>query len=448
MHDYTTYDFIGIGIGPFNLGLACLTAPIKELNGLFLDKAAGFDWHPGMMLQDAHLQTPFLSDLVTLADPTSSFTFLNYLKEQRRIYSFYIRENFFLLRREYNQYCQWAVSKLPNVRFQTEVHSIQYSKSDGCYLIHACCTQTGATQTYRAKRLVLGTGPNPYVPACCEPLMGHALHSSNYLARKQDLQSKESITVMGSGQSAAEVFYDLLQDIDDRDYALNWITRSPRFLPLEYTKLTLEMTSPEYVDYFYDLPADKRTRLNREQKNLYKGINGDLINAIYDLLYTKSLWADIRVKLLTNSELTDARFNHSTGRFELALRQHEQEKSYRHHTQGLILATGYHYRVPPFVEGIADRIRWDDQGWFDVHRHYTVDHDDREIFVQNAELPTHGFVTPDLGMACYRNSCIIREMTGREHYPIEDKIAFQAFAAPEENGSPKTAPHPAKSAWS
>ena len=39
-------------------------------------------------------------------------------------------------------------------------------------------------------------------------------------------------------------------------YRLNWVTRSPRFFPLEYTKLTLEMTSPEYVDYFHALPED------------------------------------------------------------------------------------------------------------------------------------------------------------------------------------------------
>jgi len=50
--------------------------------------------------------------------------------------------------------------------------------------------------------------------------------------------------------------------------------------------------------------------------------------------------------------------------------------------------------------------------------------------VQNVELHTHGFVTPDLGMACYRNAWLIKEITGVEHYPIEDKIAFQQFAVP------------------
>ena len=47
----------------------------------------------GMMLEGTHLQVPFLADLVTLADPTSPYSFLNYLKEKGRLYPFYIREN-------------------------------------------------------------------------------------------------------------------------------------------------------------------------------------------------------------------------------------------------------------------------------------------------------------------------------------------------------------------
>ena len=49
-------------------------------------------------------------------------------------------------------------------------------------------------------------------------------------------------------------------------YRLNWVTRSPRFFPLEYTKLTLEMTSPDYVDYFNALPEPVRYRLEAGQK--------------------------------------------------------------------------------------------------------------------------------------------------------------------------------------
>ncbi len=61
------YDFIGIGLGPYNLGLACLTAPVDDLDGLFLEARPDVSWHPGMMLDGTRLQTPFLADLVTLA---------------------------------------------------------------------------------------------------------------------------------------------------------------------------------------------------------------------------------------------------------------------------------------------------------------------------------------------------------------------------------------------
>ena len=425
-------DFVAVGIGPFNLGLACLTNPINELEGVFLDKNSKFDWHPGMLLQDTTLQIPFMADLVTLADPTSPFSFLNYIKKQGRMYSFYIKENFLLLRNEYNQYCQWVIGQLPNLFFNTKVTHIQYNQEDKYYVVTAQCTKTEELKIYKAKKLVLGTGTQPIVPDCCKHLKGKAIHSSSYLNHKAALQSKKSITVLGSGQSAAEIFYDLLQDIDTKGYQLNWITRSPRFFPLEYSKLTLEMTSPEYVDYFYGLPASKRDHLIKNQKHLFKGINQDLIAAIFDMIYTKQLTNAVNITLRTNSELTSAKYDEFQQEFALELHQIEQDKRYRHQTEALVLATGYAYHKPDFIEGITDQILWDDKDRYAVHRNYSIDKRAQDIFVQNAELHTHGFVTPDLGMACYRNSFIIKELTGKEYYPIEKRIAFQQFEVTEE----------------
>ena len=426
------YDFAAIGIGPFNLGLACLTTPIEGLEGIFLDKRESFDWHPGMMMENTTLQIPFLADLVTLADPTSKFSFLNYIKEQGRIYSFYIRENFLLLRKEYNQYCKWAISKLPNLRFNTDVQSVTYNDQMQCYEVHALCVTTGEDKVYRARKLVLGTGTSPHVPACCNEVMGQAIHSAFYLNHKRKLQNKKSITVVGSGQSAAEIFYDLLQEIDVHGYELHWLTRSTRFFPLEYSKLTLEMTSPDYVDYFYNLPSGQRDQLVKDQQNLYKGINDNLIADIYDLIYTKNLNHKVKVGLRTNTEVTQAAFDAGHNSFELIAHQHEVDQYFRHNTEGLVLATGYAYRLPGFIDGIQERIQWDAQGRYDVNRNYSIDTQAAEIFVQNAELHTHGFVTPDLGMACYRNSHIIRSITGYDYYPIEQRIAFQQFGVTEE----------------
>ena len=62
------YDFAGIGIGPFNLGLAAMSAPIKGLNAIFFDEHPRFSWHPGLLLDEATLQVAFYADLETLAD--------------------------------------------------------------------------------------------------------------------------------------------------------------------------------------------------------------------------------------------------------------------------------------------------------------------------------------------------------------------------------------------
>jgi lysine N6-hydroxylase len=424
------YDFIAVGVGPFNLGLACLTEPIAELDGLFLDRNERFCWHPGMLLDDATLQTPFMGDLVTLADPTSRFSFLNYVKRQGRIYAFYIKENFFLMRNEFNQYCQWAADQLPNVEFDRLVERVDYDAASKIYLVTALCTRTGARFELRARRLVIGVGTQPAIPACCRPVERHVTHTASYLADKETLQSKRSITVVGSGQSAAEIYHDLLKDSDARGYQLNWVTRSPRFFPLELTKLTLEMTSPDYADYFHGLPAPRRDALIRQQKNLYKGINASLINDIYDLLYNKSLVGEVNTTLHTNTELASCAYDEATGRFRLGLKHLEQGESFDLETEALVLGTGYEQRVPAFIEPIRDRIRWDERGRFAVRRNYSIDVAGGGIFVQNAELHTHGFVAPDLGMAAYRNASIIRAMTGREIYPIEKRIAFQRFGAP------------------
>ncbi|WP_181766426.1 lysine N(6)-hydroxylase/L-ornithine N(5)-oxygenase family protein [Streptomyces albidus (ex Kaewkla and Franco 2022)] len=438
----TVHDFIAIGLGPFNLGLACLTEPIDELDGLFLDDKPEFDWHSGMLLEDSTLQTPFMSDLVTLADPTSPFSFLNYLKEIGRLYSFYIRESFYPLRAEYNDYCRWAAAKLQSVRFSHRVTRVEFDESEQVYRVHADDRAGGTQRTYRGRKLVLGTGTPPHIPEPCRDLGGDLIHNSRYLDSKPELQKKKSVAVVGSGQSAAEIYYDLLQDIDSHDYELTWVTRSPRFFPLEYTKLTLEMTSPEYVDYFYDLPAETRDRLNASQKNLYKGINTELIDGIFDLLYQKSRLGPCPTRLMTNTALTGASYDAGSGAYTLDLRQEEQKQDFSLTTEGLILATGYRYSTPAFLAPVTDRIEWDEQGRFAVRRNYRVDNAStagEEIYVQNAELHTHGFVTPDLGMAAYRNSCIIRELLGREYYPVERSIAFQNFAAPTTGTEASTA---------
>lgn len=424
-------DFVAIGLGPFNLSLACLADPIRELNGLFLERNEDFDWHPGMLIDDTTLQNPFLADLVSLADPRSPFSFLNYCKQEGKLYAYYIRERFYLSRAEYNRYCKWAIGRLSSIRFGANVERVDYDEEAGHYVVSGLEVRNARAFSYRAKRLVIGVGSVPQLPACCGAVREHCIHSAHYVARKAELQQKRSIAVIGSGQSAAEIFYDLLKDSNEFGYTLTWITRSPRFFQMENTKLTLEMISPDYIDYFYNLPDGVRESIVAKQDSLYKGVNASLINQIYDLLDDRRSRGERHAHLVTNSELTGCDYDPVEARYHLRFAQRDEGVQYTHATDGAIFATGYTQNVPGFIDGIRSRIRWDDMGRYRLSRNYAIDVTGRGIFVQNAGLYSHGLTNPDLGMSCYRNSCILRALTGVEHYPIERRIALQDFSVPD-----------------
>lgn len=94
------------------------------------------------------------------------------------------------------------------------------------------------------------------------------------------------------------------------------------------------------------------------------------------------------------------------------------------------MATGYRFQPQDFLKPIAERLNWADDKRFVIAKNYSIDKTGHEVFIQNSELHAEGFVPPDLGRGCYRNSTIIRSVTGQEHYPIETSTAFQTFAAP------------------
>lgn len=423
------YEFIAIGLGPFNLGLACLMEPLREHRCLFLEQNTEFGWHPGMLLADATLQNPFLADLVSLADPTSRFSYLNHCRETGRLYRFFIRENFVLTRREYNRYAQWAVSRLKNVRLGSRVTHVEHDAQRGGYRVCGRDEASGRSFDHGCRRLVLGIGSSPHLPPCCDPAHPF-IHTSAYLRHKQRLQACRSITVVGSGQSAAEVFHDLLKDDERHGRTLNWITRSPRFFPMEVAKLTTELSTPDYADHFFGLPPARKEQVLREQKNVVNGINASLIGRIYDLLDERASSGGTRANLLTHCELQACRFDAAAGAYELSFLHAEQQRHYRHRTDGLVLATGYAHRVPSFVDGIRHRIRWDEKGRYRQDRDYSVDVGGGEIFVQNAGLHGHGLTSPDLGMSCLRNARLIRALTGVDYYPLEKRIALQDFVPP------------------
>ncbi len=422
------YDVIGVGIGPFNLGLAALLKPVAEINALFLEQKPQFRWHPGLLIEGTTIQVPFLADLVTMADPTSRFSFFSYLQAKSRLYHFYFWEQFHIPRREYNHYCQWVAEQLPSCRFGQRVETISWQEF-GEFEIKTRDVASGIISTYHCRNLVLGVGSVPHVPACLQDVLSeNVFHSADFLHRRDRCRQSKSITVIGSGQSAAEVFYELLQEQETYGYRLEWHTRQG-FFPMEYSKLGLEHFSPDYIHYFYQLSPERRNQVLAQQNLLYKGISLSTIADIYNLLYERSVADNSpNVRLLSSVEVKEVEI--ISDRYRLEYRHLQQEQRFTHETNCIILATGYHYAIPDCIAGIHPLIQWDSQGRYVVNLDYRLELSQEipnQIFVQNGELHTHGVGAPDLGLGAYRNSVIINTVTGRTVYPVNSCNVFQQF---------------------
>lgn len=422
------FDVIGVGIGPFNLGLAALLEK-TDCSSLFFDRKARFDWHSGMLLEGTTLQVPFMADSVTMVDPTSQFSFLNYLHLHKRLYRFYFLEKFLIPRTEYNHYCQWVASQLPQLQFGCEVVNIEQTK-EGYFQVTVDDQIEKEKKVYHSKHIVVGVGTRPYVPDKFQNVLGdQVFHSAQYLNKRDHILNANSITVIGSGQSAAEIFHDLLSKQPEHDYQLNWFTRSKGFYPMEYSKLGLEHFSPDYTRYFYQLPTEKKKEVLSKQALLYKGISFKTIADIYDLLYERTVGNQkLNVHLLALTELVS--LEKLDDLYRLTLYQHEQKKNHQVHSDVVILATGYHPYIPNCLQGIEHIITWDEDGQFVIQENYKVrlkQEGQNHLFVQNGELHTHGVGAPDLGLGAFRNATIINQLVGKEIYQTYEKNVFQQF---------------------
>ena len=441
-------DVVGIGIGPFNLGLAALLDGKEEVEAVFLERKGSFDWHPGMLIDGTTLQVPFLADLVSMVDVTNRHSFLNYLQEHGRLYHYYFLEKFHIPRKEYNHYCRWVAERLPSCRFSMEVEGvIPVDLPDGekGYKVSAWDHGSGQEKHFMTRHVVMGIGSVPSIPDPCKEMLNDRIfHSSEYVFSKSCLKGKRSVTVIGSGQSAAEVFLDATRIQEEEGFSLNWFTRSDGFFPMEYSKLGLEHFSPDFTNFFYHLPQERKDELLKGQGLLYKGISAGTIADIYDLLYERSI-GGVRppIHLQAMTEITG--IGQAGSRYVLEGFHHVKKEAFSMESDVIILGTGYKQAEPSFLSAMDQGIWRDSHGRFGITEDYrlrSASGEATDIFVQNGELHTHGVGAPDLGLGAHRNAIIINQIVGREVYPIRQKNVFQSFGigdpSGQEDGSQET----------
>ncbi len=428
------YDAIGIGIGPFNLSLAALTNDLQESEILFFEQEASFDWHPGMLLEGMDLQTPFIADLVTFADPTNRFSYLNYLHKHNRMYSFFFFNRFTIPREEYNAYCKWVASKLNNCQFGQCVTDVKEVSGKSCYAVTVHSIEDGSEEIYYGKHIILGTGSIPNIPEALQGFPEEDItHTSRYTYFQDTLKQGSSITVVGSGQSASEVFYDLLKDQKERGYALTWFTRSSGIFQKEDTGLGREVFSPEYVDYFHNLAMEDRMESLENLSTIRNGIDPKLMEKIYELLYNRSIESPLdQITIQTNTAVNaiEARTNSNRESYSLQCKQWQKGEKFTYPADKVILATGYKPHLPEWLNNFHEKIEWEDEKRFRVTADYRLvfkDSRENQIYTLTNIEHSHGSSATNLGLSVLRNQKIINSIAGKEIYTTPNQAVFQQF---------------------
>ncbi|MFJ9727236.1 lysine N(6)-hydroxylase/L-ornithine N(5)-oxygenase family protein [Streptomyces sp. NPDC101209] len=445
-------DLVGIGIGPFNLSLAALADPLTGLDAVFYDQRPAFDWHPGLLIDGARIQVPFLADLVTLADPTSPWTFLNYLRDRGRLFPFYFAERFHIQRAEYDAYCRWVSDRLPGLRFGHQVDAVRWNPERDLFEVDFTQLDSDGEaealgRTY-TRNVVLGIGTEPYVPDPLRPLVEApavpVFHAADYLAHRDTILAAGHVTVIGAGQSGAEIFLDLLRTRPAGRERLHWLGRTEAFAPMEYSKLGLEHFTPDYTSYFHALPEGVRDRLVTTQWQLHKGIDAGTLAAIHDELYRRTLHGGWPDAVLTPGVRVRTAGRIATTKVELHLEHTQQNTRSRLTTDAVVLATGYRERpLDRMLAGLDPYLRRDSRDRPRVDESFRLVCDPSvtgSVYVQNAGRHTHGVGTPDLGLAAWRSAAILNTLSGEDVYPLPGRTAFTTFGLDEQRPSTPVVP--------
>jgi L-ornithine N5-oxygenase len=345
------YDYIGIGFGPSNLALAIATREHAAANGqapqvCFLEKKPAFNWHEGMLIDGSTMQISFLKDLVTLRNPASRFSFINYLNERGRLQDFINLKTFFPTREEYTDYLTWAASHFADqTHFGEEVIAVEPFFQDGRFVAVDVLSRSaeGGVVRRRARNLVFGIGGIPTVPAPFEGLTdARVLHSSRYRGGIEAVLAQRAgpvkVAVVGGGQSAAEIFEDLASRFDNVDATL--AIRGTALKPSDDSPFVNQIFNPSFTDTIFNHSEERRDALFSEFRNTnYSVVDTDLIESIFQRLYHQKVRGEERHQLLTNREVVHAEIGEDG--IELFFHDAIHDRTDSQRFDVVVLATGY-----------------------------------------------------------------------------------------------------------
>src|SRR5262245_58442079 len=200
------------------------------------------------------LQTEFYRDLVTPVDPTSKFTFLNYLKAKARLDQFFCSSTIYPTRREFEDYFRWVAGQISEVIFEVVIDCVDYDVQRNSFVIDA-----GAHGQCRAKHVVFGCGASPKSRIEESPV--RRIFDVSQLLAFVFPETLERILGVGGGQSAAECVNYLLDKFAERPMRIDWATSETSFRALDTSNFSRETFSTAYAQVFSSLKSERRQKI-------------------------------------------------------------------------------------------------------------------------------------------------------------------------------------------
>ncbi len=414
------YDIVGVGFGPSNMSLAIAIEEYnhnqdKKISSIFLEKKDKFVWHGEMLLDNSTMQVHYLKDLVTIRNPNSSYTFLNYLKQHNRLEEFINLNDPYPTRIEFNDYLEWVSNSLNiPINFNSHVTDIQEKTIDN-EKVYKLVLNKGLKEIL-ARNVVIATGGTPRIPKNIKIKNGEGIfHSSEFLLKikkfKRNISANYNFHVIGSGQSSAEIFNYLYNNFKKSTVCAN--LKKFNYKVADDSPLVNQVFFSNMVDKFYSL--DEKTKemfLKDIQQTNYSAVDLTLINEIYKDLYQQKLRNEDRftinnLKVLISAEEKD----HFVICEYKDLYTNEITKEY---VDALVMATGYERNINKLLQKFTESFLLNEKNEVVIDRSYRIirkEHTNSNIYLQGFTESTHGISDTLLSNLAIKSGEILNDIT-------------------------------------
>ena len=420
-------DLVGVGVGPANLSLAALITSARErglisIKSTFLERNPAIFWHSGQLFPGTLMQTEFYRDLVTPIDPTSRFSFLNYLRSNARLDQFLCSSSIWPTRREFEDYFNWVANQIADIIFATTVQSVEYDPETNLFIVEAEHGSGSHSPTqHKSRHIVLGSGSQPN-STIAGSRVGRVVDVSALL-RFDFPNPSQRILVIGGGQSAAECINYLLDRYANVEMLITWLTRDTSFRALDKGNFSRETYSVSYGHAFALLPRPLREKIMRDDRSVANGITPEIAVALYQRLYSLKYLSSPggpSVHMQSNTEVLEVR-DEARGALVTARALATGQTSTDVYDCA-ILCTGFDNKtiLESSMIGAELRRRISKNETPDGYAIAWDGPPDRKIFVQSQNGDTHGLGDVNFITAPARNASILNSIAGEEIYKIDN----------------------------